>query len=44
LDHIINIECGIVASYALDIDENIYAWGKNEDGQLGLGDKIERCK
>src|SRR5207237_1049530 len=46
-DRIVNIACGGFHSLALTQNSEIYAWGKNNYGQLGLGDYIDRsipCK
>jgi len=42
LDHIVQIGCGCFFSYAVDNNGNIYTWGMNCNGQLGLGDNRDR--
>lgn len=41
---IVKIICGPIAchSFAVSADGTCFAWGRNEDGQLGLGDTINR--
>ncbi|MDZ7815310.1 MAG: hypothetical protein U5N86_04665 [Planctomycetota bacterium] len=36
------LACGISHSLALYSDGSVYAWGRNDDGQLGLGDEVDR--
>ena len=36
------IACGYYHSAACTIEGELYAWGKNSDGQLGLGDRHDR--
>ena len=35
------IAAGSYSSFAFDISGNLYAWGRNEDGQLGIGSNID---
>jgi alpha-tubulin suppressor-like RCC1 family protein len=35
--HIIDICCGAGHSLVLTIDDDVYAWGRNDDGQIGNG-------
>ena len=42
LENIIQIQAGEASSYALDKDGNVFAWGANAYGQLGLGDTTNR--
>ena len=41
---IIRIECGICHSLCIDIYHNLYVFGCNQFGQLGLGDTNNRNK
>lgn len=36
------IVAGGESSFAIDEDNNLYAWGRNHVGQLGVGDKVDR--
>lgn len=38
---IVQIACGVEHSIALTNDGDLYAWGSNRDGQLGLGSDVE---
>lgn len=38
---IISISCGFLHSMALTEDGNVYSWGDNEFGQLGIGESIK---
>ena len=42
LDNIVAISAGYWHSLAIDTDGTIWVWGKNSDGQLGLGDLVDR--
>ena len=42
LEGIIRIECGYCNSICIDINNNMYVFGNNEYGQLGLGDTDNR--
>ena len=44
LSDIIRIECGSYHSICLDINNDMYIFGKNIYGQLGLGDNDNRDK
>ena len=44
LSVIVRIECGICHSLCIDIYHNLYVFGCNQFGQLGLGDTESRCK
>jgi alpha-tubulin suppressor-like RCC1 family protein len=37
-----SVSCGAKHSMIIDLDNNIYAFGRNEDGELGLGDNENR--
>jgi alpha-tubulin suppressor-like RCC1 family protein len=37
-----DVSCGSKHVLALTLDNKVYAWGKNKQGQLGLKDRIER--
>ena len=39
---VVRIENGNGASYAIDAQGKLYAWGQNSNGQLGLGDEAQR--
>lgn len=39
---IVRIENGNGVSYAIDATGTLYAWGQNTNGQLGLGDEVNR--
>jgi len=39
---IIFVSCGLTHAVAIDIDYNLYSWGENNYGQLGLGDFFRR--
>ena len=41
--HIMQIACGGNHSMVLTASGNLYAFGKNDFGQLGLHDTIDRC-
>lgn len=41
---VISIACGESHSMALTIGGNIYSWGENSQGQLGLGDTTPRLR
>lgn len=36
------VACGQDFSTAIDVNDNLWTWGANDRGQLGLGDKIDR--
>jgi len=42
--NLVNVNKGCSSAFALVMDEagQVYAWGRNEDGQLGLGDEEDR--
>ncbi|PXY89645.1 hypothetical protein DKK74_02005 [Bifidobacterium asteroides] len=40
--HIIQVSAGMRNSLALDDQGHIWAWGRNDSGQLGLGDRTRR--
>ena len=42
LENIIQLEVGQASAYALDKDGNVWSWGYNGHGQLGLGDTTNR--
>jgi len=42
LSEISRIECGYHHSFCVDIRNDFYVFGKNSDGQLGLGDTEKR--
>ena len=42
LPEIIRIECGANNSWCIDVNNNLYAFGSNEYGQLGVGDTKDR--
>lgn len=42
LQGIVQISCGFGHNAALDADGHIWIWGRNDYGQLGLGDKSTR--
>jgi len=44
LSEITRIECGYHHSFCVDIRNDFYVFGKNSDGQLGLGDTNDRVK
>lgn len=44
MPHVIDIYCGDYYSLAITIDGNIYTWGCNDTGQLGLGDTLIQCR
>ena len=44
LSEITRIECGILHSMCIDINNNFYVFGSNFSGQLGLGDTNNRNK
>jgi alpha-tubulin suppressor-like RCC1 family protein len=39
---IVDVACGWEHVLSLSKNGNIYVWGRNEDGKLGIGDKISR--
>ncbi|MDZ7815309.1 MAG: hypothetical protein U5N86_04660 [Planctomycetota bacterium] len=39
---VISLAGGFAHSLALCSDGSVYTWGKNDDGQLGLGDDVDR--
>ncbi|KYN38601.1 RCC1 and BTB domain-containing protein 1 [Trachymyrmex septentrionalis] len=41
---VVKVVCGIEHTLALTDDKKIYAWGRNDDGQLGIGSKTTSCK
>ncbi len=40
-DHIVSVAAGRGASYALSQNGEVYAWGANDVGQLGIGSGVE---
>jgi hypothetical protein len=42
LYNITSVAAGEYTSYALSADGTIWVWGNNDDGELGLGDRISR--
>ena len=42
LENITQIACGFGHNAALDRDGHLWVWGRNDLGQLGLGDKVSR--
>ena len=42
LEHIVQISCGFGHNAALDAEGHLWIWGRNDYGQLGLGDKSSR--
>ena len=42
LENIVQVSCGFGHNAALDRDGHVWVWGRNDHGQLGLGDKTER--
>lgn len=42
LERIVQISCGFGHNAALDADGHIWIWGRNDHGQLGVGDKTAR--
>ena len=42
LERIVQISCGFGHNAALDADGHIWIWGRNDYGQLGLGDRGSR--
>lgn len=44
MKYIKNMTCGYNYSIITTIFGEIYSWGYNECGQLGLGDKLDRHK
>ena len=42
LENIVQIACGFGHNAALDADGHVWVWGRNDFGQLGLGDKTAR--
>lgn len=43
LKNIVQIACGFGHNAALDRDGHIWAWGRNDHGQLGIGNKKEQA-
>ena len=41
---IVKLDCGADHSLALNSNGQVYGWGENEQGQLGLGDSESRNK
>nr|XP_020460096.1 probable E3 ubiquitin-protein ligase HERC4 [Monopterus albus]XP_020460097.1 probable E3 ubiquitin-protein ligase HERC4 [Monopterus albus] len=41
---LVQIAAGGEQSYALSVSGGVFGWGRNDCGQLGLGDKTDRCK
>jgi alpha-tubulin suppressor-like RCC1 family protein len=41
-NHIKSVTAGYDHSFALTVTGQLYAWGENRSGQLGLGDTIDR--
>ena len=42
LERIVQISCGFGHNAALDVDGRLWVWGRNDCGQLGLGDRSSR--
>ena len=42
LENIVQISCGFGHNAALDADGHVWTWGRNDYGQLGLGDRSSR--
>ncbi len=42
LKDIVSVKCGVFFSLALDSYGNVYSWGNNYHGELGLGDNEQR--
>ena len=42
LERIVQISCGFGHNAALDADGHVWIWGRNDYGQLGVGDKTAR--
>ena len=42
ISNCINVSCGFSHTIALTSDNNLYVWGANKHGQLGLGDREDR--
>ena len=42
LERIVQISCGFGHNAALDADGHVWVWGRNDLGQLGLGDRTAR--
>ncbi|KAL0244100.1 hypothetical protein GEMRC1_008188 [Eukaryota sp. GEM-RC1] len=42
LSHIIQIISSSESSYALSVSGSVYSWGRNRNGQLGIGDRLIR--
>lgn len=42
LENIVQISCGFGHNAALDAEGHIWIWGRNDYGQLGMGDKTAR--
>lgn len=38
------IVCGTSHMLAINLDNELFSWGCNEVGALGLGDTVSRCK
>ena len=39
LENIVSIAAGYTASYAVTAEGEVYGWGRNDDGELGIGSK-----
>ena len=39
MENIVSIAAGYTASYALTAEGEVYGWGRNDDGELGIGSK-----
>jgi len=44
LENIVGISCGFGHNAALDAEGHLWVWGRNDQGQLGLGDKTNRTE
>ena len=40
---IVDIACGSYATYAVDEEGNVWAWGLNNYGQLGMPGQVSLC-
>ena len=44
LPQFVSISAGFAHSAALDVDGNVWAWGRGDSGQLGVGDTLSRTR